>query len=246
MNKLAFLLTSLAGISTIIGFFAIWIKGEYERVVSSSLGFSAGIMLFVSLFDLLPSSLEYFKSSFVLGFNYIFCILFFIFGILFSITINDYINNKVGKGDSLYKIGVLSLLVIILHNIPEGIITYLTTTIEYKTGLFLALSIACHNIPEGICIAVPIYYSTNSKRKALGAVVLSALSEPIGAIIAHMFFEENLSNMLISILLALVAGIMTSLVFTEILPEAKKYSLKNTFIFFIIGFGLIFLSHLLF
>lgn len=246
MNKVAFLLTTLAGISTIFGFFAIWVKGEYERVVSSALGFSAGIMLFVSLFDLLPSALFYFKNSFVLGFNLIFCILFFIFGILLSITINDFVNNKVGKGDSLYKIGILSMLVIVLHNVPEGIITYLTTTIEYKTGLFLALSIACHNIPEGICIAIPIYYSTNSKLKAFGAVLVSALSEPLGAIIAHIFFEQKLSDMLIAILLALVAGIMTSLVFTEILPEAKKYSIKNTFLFFIIGFGLILISHLLF
>lgn len=246
MNKLAFLLTTLAGISTIIGFFAIWIKGEYERVVSSALGLSAGIMLFVSLFDLLPSSLNYFKNSFVLGFNFIFCILFFLLGILFSISINDYVGNKIGKGDSLYKIGILSMLVIILHNVPEGIITYLTTTIEYKTGLFLSLSIACHNIPEGICIAVPIYYSTNSKIKALIAVMISALSEPIGAVIAHVFFEQQLSDMMIAILLALVAGIMTSLVFTEILPEAKKYSSKNTLLYFLIGFGLMFLSHLLF
>jgi Predicted divalent heavy-metal cations transporter len=246
MNKTAFLLTFLAGISTIIGYFVIWIKGEHNKLISSSLGFSAGIMFFISLFDLLPNSFKYFQNSFIMGFNIIFCILFFLLGILFSVSINDYINNKVNKSSSLYKIGLLSLVAIVLHNIPEGIITYLTATIEYKTGILLAISIACHNIPEGICIAIPIYHSTNSKLKAFLAVLLAVLSEPLGAIIAYLFFQKHLSDMLIAILLALVSGFMAALVFTEILPEAQKYSAKNNIKYFGIGFILIFLIHLLF
>lgn len=245
MNKTAFLITSLAGISTILGFFVLWIKNQ-ENIIAKSLGFSAGVLLFVSIFDLVPSSFSYFKESFMSGFHILFCILFLLLGILLSTILNEGVQKRVGDSSSLYQIGILSMLAIIFHNIPEGIITYLTTTIEYKAGVFLALSIACHNIPEGICIAIPIYYSTNSKWKAFKMVVLSALSEPIGALLASLFFQERLSDMIIAIFLALVAGIMISLALTEILPEAKKYSLKYTVTYFLFSFGILFLSHLLF
>lgn len=245
MNKTAFLVTSLAGISTILGFFILWVKNQ-ENVIAKSLGFSAGVLLFVSIFDLIPNSFSYFKKSFLSGFNILFCILFLLLGILLSTILNENIQKRVGDSSSLYQIGILSMVAIILHNIPEGIITYLTTTMEYKTGLFLALSIACHNIPEGITIAIPIYYSTNSKIKAFKMVLLSALSEPIGALIAEIFFREKLSDMIIAILLALVAGIMISLALLDILPEAKRYSLKHTTIYFLFGFGILLLSHLLF
>ncbi len=245
MNKVAFITTSLAGISTILGFFVLWIKNQ-ENIVAKALGFSSGVLLFVSIFDLIPSSFSYFKKSFISGFNILFCILFLLLGILLSTIMNESVQKRVGDSSSLYQIGILSMLAIILHNIPEGIITYLTTTMEYKAGIFLALSIACHNIPEGICIAIPIYYSTNSKWKAFKMVLLSALSEPLGALIAALFFQERLSDMMIAIFLALVAGIMISLALLDILPEAKNYSLKHTFMYFCIGFGVLLLSHLLF
>ncbi len=245
MNKTAFLVTSLAGISTVLGFFVLWIKNQ-ENIIAKALGFSAGVLLFVSIFDLIPSSFTYFKKSFLSGFNIIFCILFLLLGVLLSTILNENVQKRVGDSSSLYQIGVLSMVAIILHNIPEGIITYLTTSMEYKTGLFLALSIACHNIPEGITIAIPIYYSTNSKWKAFKMVLLSALSEPLGAVIAAFFFQDRLSDMIIAIFLALVAGIMISLALLDILPEAKNYSLKHTIIYFLLGFCALLLSHLLF
>lgn len=245
MNKTAFIITSLAGFSTILGFGVLWIKSQ-ENIIAKALGFSAGILLFVSIFDLLPNSFTYFQKSFIPGFHILFCILFLLLGILLSTMINEGIHKRLGKNDSLYQIGILSTLAIILHNIPEGIITYLTTTIEYKTGIFLAISIACHNIPEGICIAIPIYYSTNSKWKAFKMVLFSALSEPLGAFLAAVFLEGNLSDMMLGIFLALVTGIMISLALLEILPEARKYSLKYTLLYFIIGFITMIFSHLLF
>ena len=64
MNKVAFITTSLAGISTILGFFVLWIKNQ-ENIVAKALGFSSGVLLFVSIFDLIPSSFSYFKKSFI-------------------------------------------------------------------------------------------------------------------------------------------------------------------------------------
>lgn len=245
MNINAFAITSLAGISTILGLFILNGNRE-EGIIPKALGFSAGVMIFVSLFDLLPSAIQYFQEEFIIGFHFLFCLLFILFGFLISILMNEAVHKRIENSNNLYQIGILSMLAIILHNIPEGIITYLTTTIEYKTGILLAVSIACHNIPEGICIAVPIYYSTKNKWKATKAVFLSAISEPVGALIAYLFLQENLSNLMIGIFLALVAGIMISLALMEILPEAKKYSLKDTLQYFLYGFGILLLSHLLF
>ena len=244
MNINAFLITTLAGFSTLLGFFILWMK-RGEKVIPSALGFSAGIMLYVSFFDLIPSSLYYFHETFLTGFHILFCLLFVLLGILISTYMNELIHKNV-KGDSLYQIGFLSMVVLMLHNIPEGIITYLTSTIEWDTGLFLALSIACHNIPEGICIAIPIYYSTNSKKKAFFMVLISALSEPIGALLAFFFLENHLTQSMIGIFLAFVSGIMISLSLTEILPEAKKYSLQQAIKYMILGVVLLFFSHLLF
>ena len=193
MNINAFAITSLAGISTILGLFILNGKRE-EGIIPKALGFSAGVMIFVSLFDLLPSAIQYFQEEFIIGFHFLFCLLFILFGFLISILMNEAVHKRIENSNNLYQIGILSMLAIILHNIPEGIITYLTTTIEYKTGILLAFSIACHNIPEGICIAVPIYYSTKKKWKAIKAVLLSAISEPVGAFIAYLFLQDNLSN----------------------------------------------------
>ncbi len=245
MNIHAFLITFLAGISTILGFFILWWKKE-EKIIPFALGFSASVMIFISLFDLLPEAFSYFQKAFLYGFHILFCLLFFLLGILGSTIIEEAVHKKIGEGNSLYQVGILSMLVIILHNLPEGIITYLTSTIQWKTGLFLGLSIACHNIPEGICIAIPIYYSTGSKKKAFGMVLLSALAEPLGAFLAASFLVQNLSTMMLGIFLSMVAGMMLSLAFLEILPEAFKNSFSKTMKAFGIGTLFLLITHLLF
>ena len=242
MNITALTLTTLAGLSSLFGYLIIYIKGDNEKIIASSLGLAAGVMIFISVIDLLPNSLTYFKLSFYSIFSYIFWILFFIIGILISITLNDYtIYNK----GNLYKVGVVSFITLIIHNIPEGIITYLTTTIELKTGILLALSIGLHNIPEGISIAIPIYYATRNKFKALVYVLIASLSEPFGALLAFLFIKGQLSSMLLGILYSIVAGIMVSVSSVELLPEAKTYSNKYTYIFFLLGIVVIYISHLL-
>ncbi len=243
MNFMALLMTTMAGISTIIGFFAIYVKTKGNNIIPYSLGFSAGVMIIISVIDLLPESLNFFKLKFPFSYSIFFSIFFMIIGISIALSCNSII--KKDHKDNLYRIGILSLITLILHNIPEGIITYLTTTIEFKMGLLLSLSIAAHNIPEGICIAIPIYYSTKSKSKTFFMVLVSALSELVGAIFSAIFLEKYISNTVIGVLLSLVSGIMLTLALTEILKEAKKYSVNKTLKALIIGITLAFLSHLL-
>jgi len=128
-----------------------------------------------------------------------------------------------------------------MHNIPEGIITFLTTGNDLGLGIKVALAITLHNIPEGICIAVPIYYSTNSLWKAFKTTLISGLSEPIGAILAYLFLYKYITTEILNIIFILVAGIMITLALDEILKESIKYSEKhNKYIYIGILIGIVF------
>lgn len=242
MNITAFTLTTLAGCSSLLGYLIIYLKGDKDKIIASSLGLATGVMIYISIIDLLPNSLNYFKIAFYSVFGYIFWILFFIIGILIALTCNDLVKKY---NDNLYRLGLISLITLIIHNIPEGIITYFTTNVEFETGLLLTISIALHNIPEGISIAIPIYYASKSKLKTFIYVLIASLAEPLGAIISHTLINKEISNMLIGILYALVAGIMVSIALTELLPESKLYSKKYSYFSILIGILIIFISHLL-
>lgn len=100
--------------------------------------------------------------------------------------------------------------------------------------------------PEGISIAVPIYYSTGSKKKAIRDTFLSGLSEPIGAILAYVFLKKYISELLVSIILIVVAGLMITLSIQEMLPKAMEYNEKKSiYLGFIIGIIIILLSLIL-
>ena len=135
MNRVltSFILTSLAGITTLVGYLFVYLKCRKEKIIPIALGFSAGIMLFISLCDLIPNSYHYFNDKYTSIYALICSLLFLILG--FGLTFSSRL--IINENDNLYRIGILSLITLMLHNIPEGIITYLTSTIEIKTGLLL-------------------------------------------------------------------------------------------------------------
>ena len=145
------------------------------------------------------------------------------------------------KDSKLYKIGIFSMLAIILHNIPEGIATFLTTNANAKLGITLAIAIALHNIPEGISISVPLYFGTGSKTKAILYTFISGISEFFGSILAYLFLKNIASDIFINLLYALIAGIMISLSIEELIPNANKYSKKAVVIKYIL-IGIIFMG----
>ena len=237
----AFLITSIAGLSTVIGCLFIFIKVKnINKFISISLSFSAIVMILISIFDLIPG------SFFTLFFKYKYLgitisIVSFIVGILLIKISNRIIYKLEEKGSSLYKLGIISAIVLIMHNLPEGIITFLTSENDLNLGIKIALAITLHNIPEGICIAVPIYYSTKSWNRAVKTTLISGLSEPLGAILAYFFLYKYITTDILNIIFILVAGIMISLAINEILKESIKYSEKNNkYIYIGMFIGIIF------
>lgn len=232
--NMAFLLTCIAGLSTLIGTIPIFINLKNEnKIINASLSFASGVMLCVSVTDLIPESLNM-LSNFNDAIMIVLCFLFIILGIIISTIIER--NIPTTNNNNLYKVGIISMLAIILHNIPEGIATFISTTKNVSLGISLTIAIALHNIPEGISISVPIYYSTKSKLKAFLYTLVSALSEPMGAIITYLFLAPFINNTILGLLFSLIAGIMIEISLKELLPTSLNYNdSRLTKIFFVVG-----------
>ena len=231
--KFAFIISFLAGISTVFGSTVLFFKHtDKNKVIGNCLGFASGVMITVSLSDLIPSTIIGLSKTIEIVPSILISAIFIVIGIILSTMIHkclpNYENQKDGK---LYKLGIFSMFVIIMHNIPEGIATFLTATGDIKLGISLAVAIALHNIPEGISISVPIYFSTHSKIKAILYTFISGISEFFGAIIAFLFLSGLQCTIFLDLLYSLIAGIMISLVVDELPPNAFNYSRKLNIIF---------------
>lgn len=215
------LISFIAGIATIIGNLLLFINTKYkEFLISFALGLSFSVMFLISVLDLIPEGLRYGLGEVGESLRlFIFSLILLLFGYIIVVLIE----RKIKSNDSLYKIGVLSMISLLIHNIPEGILCALTSSVDIKMGLKFSLIIMIHNIPEGICISLPIYYATKSKLKALFYTFISSMGEFIGAILALILLRPILSNMMLYIILVLVAGIMISLSVFKILKEGLLY-----------------------
>lgn len=201
---------------------------------------SSSIMLFISIFDLIPASFLYFNK------RYDFVISIVIIAVYASLgAILVYIIDKKKKSsNNLYKIGIISMISLVLHNIPEGIITFLTTKNDLSLGLSLSISIALHNIPEGIAISIPIFYGDNNKKKALLYTLIAALSEPFGAFICYMLFRE-INIYLFAFILSLTSGIMIYLSIFELLKNGFKYDKSSFIYYYLLGITIMVISKLI-
>ncbi len=235
--SIAFLLTTLAGLATIIGTIPIFIPLKNEnKMIAGCLAFASGIMLSVSILDLIPESITMLSKNINRSYIFLCSFLFIFLGIIISSFINNNIEQINGK-NTLYKIGLISMLTIILHNIPEGIATFISTTKNTSLGISMTIAIALHNIPEGISISVPIYYGIKSKKKALEYTFVSALSEPLGAVITYVFLLPIINNLLLGLLFSLIAGMMIQISMSLLLPTSYQYGYtKITNSFFGLGF----------
>lgn len=256
---IAFLLTLLAGLSTGIGSaIAFFTKKTNTGFLAGSLGFSAGVMIYISFMEILPLGIENIKKT--LGHEqnaalYGTIALFVGIGIALIIdklvpsaenpheikTVEDMSESELESHDNakLYRLGVFSALAITIHNFPEGIATFIAALSDPALGISIAIAVAIHNIPEGIAVSVPIYYSTGSKAKAFKFSFLSGLAEPLGAILAYLILMPFLNDFVLGIVFAIVAGIMIFISIDELLPAAHRYGQHHIAIYgFIAGMAL--------
>lgn len=236
MNKfmISFIITFIAGISTLVGGFIPFLKiNNKERIILVSLAFAAGIMVAISILDLLPSSFGYLFSGYGFIKGIILVVLAFVIGIITFLLMDKLLTKDV---DNLYRVGIFSMIAIIIHNVPEGIITFILSSSNVKLGLFLGISIALHNIPEGISIMVPIYYGSGNFKKAFLYTLIAGIAEPIGGVFFYILFRKYINGLMLGLLFSFIAGVMIYLSIHELIPKSLEYKHRHlTTSFFMIG-----------
>ncbi len=259
----ALILTLIAGSATGIGGALVLFKKKISsNFLAGALGLSAGVMIFISLAELFPEAQAMIAGT---GMQHgeVFVLIAFFVGMglitLIDFAIPEYENpheasglsldsrtaavgvlEQTGSEKALHRLGLMSALAIAVHNFPEGIATFIGALNDPEMGAGITFAIAIHNIPEGIAVAIPIYYATKSKGKALLYATLSGMSEPIGALLcygaASIFgIELTGGSPAFPLVLAAVAGIMIYISLDELLPTAEKYGKHHIAIAGVIG-----------
>ena len=248
---LPFLLTLFAGLSTGIGgLIILFNSNRSRRFLSVCMGFSAGVMIYVSMIELFPEAQELLTSVFGEKTGALYTVLSFFSGMLMIAIIDKLIpqeNNpheicdsnfekiKLDDGEALKRTSMMTAIAIAIHNFPEGIASFVSATHSLEIAIPTVVAIALHNIPEGISVAMPIYCATGDRKKAVRYSFLSGLSEPLGALFAFIFLRNIMDEVTFGIVYAMVAGIMVFISFDELLPGAEEYGEHHLAIYGLVG-----------
>ncbi len=237
---IAFGLTLFAGLSTGIGgAIAFFAKRTNTKFLSVALGFSAGVMIYLSFVEIFPEAKAILTEEKGVHAGYLLAVLAFFTGMIFIAVIDKLVPEFENphelkrvedmhkperlKNNKLYRMGMMSAVAIALHNFPEGLATFMAALQDLRLGLPIAIAIAIHNIPEGIAISVPIHHATGSRRKAFLYSFLSGLAEPVGALVGFFILMPFLNQAVFGFLFAAVAGIMVFISIDNLLPAAREY-----------------------
>ena len=239
---LALGLTLFAGLATGVGsLIAFFTSRTNTKFLSIALGFSAGVMIYVSLVEIFVKAKDSLTASLGDKQGYWMTLAGFFGGMLLIALIDKFIPNKnnphevrmvedinktevkINDADRLMKMGTFTALAIAIHNFPEGIATFMSALQDPSLGIAIAVAVAIHNIPEGIAVAVPIFFATGIRMKAFKLSLLSGLAEPFGAVVAYLILMPFLTDVMFGVIFAGVAGIMVFISLDELLPAAKQY-----------------------
>lgn len=235
----AFGLTILAGLSTGIGSaLAFYAKQTSKRFLSVALGFSAGVMIYVSMIEIFAKAKDSLEIIYGPTKGYWLTTIAFFAGIAAIALIDKLVpsaanpheirdavemEEKEETDPALLRMGIFSAIAIAIHNFPEGLATFTGALQDPALGISIAVAIAIHNIPEGIAVAVPVFYATGNRRKAFLYSFLSGLSEPVGALVGYFLLLRFFNEAMFGLVFASVAGIMVYISLDELLPTAEKY-----------------------
>lgn len=272
---IALAITVGAGLATVIGsFLVIFARHTNTRLLAFGLAFAAGAMVYVSLVEIFVKSQLAFAAIHDARTAYSEATLWFFAGVILLVVVDRLVPNPHASIDSaavekavddpdrpvanvtmvhhhqeqvLRRVGLMAAVAITGHNLPEGLATFFATLEQPSVGLALAIAIAIHNIPEGVSIAVPVYYATQSKTKAIWATVVSGLAEPFGAIVGYLVLAPFLSDAVFGAVFGILAGAMVFLALDELLPAARRYAHGHETVYgMVIGMGMMAVSLVLF
>ena len=233
-------LTVFAGLATGIGSLIGFMSKEFNpRFLTVALGFSAGVMIYVSMVEIFVKARDSLSISFGDKMGYVWTTVAFFAGIAVIALIDKLIpsyenphemnveqkieDSSDDQKKRLMRMGMFSALAIGIHNFPEGLATFMSGLSDPTLGISIAVAIAIHNIPEGLAVSAPIFYATKSRKKAFVLSFLSGLAEPIGALIGYFILRSIFNDAMFGMIFASVAGIMVYISLDELLPTAEEY-----------------------
>jgi ZIP family zinc transporter len=226
-------ITLLAGAATSLGILTTYFSSPgNKKFLSFSLGFSAGVMIFISFFRILDKVKQKMIHHYGEDTGNWYVIIGFFVGVVFIVFferwIHHYKEKKIknfheGTPTHLKYLGYFTALAISIHNFPEGFATFAAYLEDPQVGVSVALAVAIHNIPIGIAISVPIYYATKQRKRAFWIASATGAVGPLGAILGYLFLMPYMNEISFAFMMAIVAGILVVVAIDELLPTARSY-----------------------
>lgn len=227
------LMALFAGLSTMIGAVLVVLTGKRnERLTTLALGFAAGVMISVAFTDMLPEAHEFFESTFAPTGVHLWSVVFLAVGIVLAAVADRLVPHHCAGGcgghhhhhkDDMSRLGIVTMIATSLHNFPEGIAMFIAGHEDVTLGATLAVAVALHNIPGGITVAMPVYYSTGSKLKALAYALVPSVIQPLAALLACLFLKNIMGDFAMGALFAIVAGFLLFIALVELYPATHKH-----------------------
>lgn len=257
-----FALTLVAGLSTGVGSaMAFFTRTTNKSFLSAAMGFSAGVMIYVSFVEILPKACRALTQAYgEVGGTWAGVGAFF-GGLVLMALVDRFVPEQGNphephqieemKGGPasprLLRMGMVTALAIGIHNFPEGFATFMAAVDDPVLGVSVAAAIALHNMPEGIAVSVPVYFATGSRKKAFWYSFLSGVSEPVGALAGYLLLRPFFSKAVFGYSFGAVAGVMVFISLDELLPAAREYGQGHISIYSLTaGMAVMALSLLLF
>ena len=234
-------LSLLAGLCTSIGAAgALFLRRTDTRLLTFCLGASAGVMVYISFMELLPTAAGRVAGTPLEKWG---ILLAFFGGMALACGIDRLIPedenpHEVHEAAELERVRVTGqfagdekvrrsafffAIAMALHNFPEGMATVAAAFDSSDTAVSVAAAVAVHNIPEGIAVALPLMYGTGRRLRAFWYATLTGLAEPLGALLCMLALLPFMSGAALATLFAVVSGIMVYIAFDELLPMAERW-----------------------
>ncbi len=239
----AFAFSLFAGLSTGLGGLIVALKRfPDERFLAGALGLSAGVMVFISLGELLPEGVDGLREA---GWERaeVWATAAFFGGIALIALIDRFVPPDINPHEEpdvraasrMKRVGVVTALAIAVHNLPEGFATFFVALQDPSIALPIAVAIAIHNIPEGVAVAVPMREATGSKWRAAWWATLSGLAEPLGAVVGYLLLRPFIGPETLGLVFAAIAGVMVFVSFDKLLPTAIATGRHHTAVYGVVG-----------
>lgn len=129
-----------------------------------------------------------------------------------------------------YGIGLVPMVGIGFHSFIDGVIYSIAFTVSIFTGFIATAGMVLHEFPEGIITYLLLIRGGFSEKKAMVfSFLAAALTTPVGMLVSYPFIKEIDKSMLGS-LLALSAGALIYVGATHLLPKAEQEHKKYSFV----------------